>query len=243
MVILPAMAERQADSWQALLDLYERLSEGWTLVGGQMVHLHCAERGYSPLRPTDDADMVLDIKANAEILLEFTTVLQDEMGFEADGITANGKQHRWKGTNSKASIDVLIPANVGERLPLRKGATGSQTIQTPGGIQALHRTEVVAVTAAGREGFVRRPNLVGALIIKAAAHEVISDPLKGRHRADFATLAAMVSASDFRDEELSTSERKRLRAMITRTRADRAVMGAHDDAEDGLERLERRLDR
>jgi hypothetical protein len=28
-----------------VLDLYDRLSDGWTLIGGQLVHLHCAERG------------------------------------------------------------------------------------------------------------------------------------------------------------------------------------------------------
>lgn len=113
MVTLPAMAEAQAASWQALLDLYEHLPEGWTLIGGQMVHLHCAERGHAPLRPTDDADAVLDIKANAEILLNFTTVLQDDMKFKADGITATGKQHRWIHAETKASIDVLLPDNVG----------------------------------------------------------------------------------------------------------------------------------
>lgn len=42
------MLAGQTASWHALLDLYERHPEGWTLVGGQMVHLHCAERDYSP---------------------------------------------------------------------------------------------------------------------------------------------------------------------------------------------------
>ena len=45
MIVLPPMSVAQTASWHALLDVYERLPAGWTLIGGQMVHLHCAERG------------------------------------------------------------------------------------------------------------------------------------------------------------------------------------------------------
>ena len=64
MIVLPPMLAAQTASWHALMDLYGRHAEGWTLVGGQMVHLHCAERDYSPIRPTDDADAVLDVRAD-----------------------------------------------------------------------------------------------------------------------------------------------------------------------------------
>ena len=60
-VTMPAMGEAQKQSWQALMDLYERVNAGWTLIGGQLVHLHCAERGASPARPTNDIDTVVDI--------------------------------------------------------------------------------------------------------------------------------------------------------------------------------------
>jgi len=232
------MSVAQTASWHALLDLDERHPAGWTLIGGQMVHLHCAERGYVSPRPTDDADAVLDIRANPQILLEFTRALRD-LEFVADGITAEGQQHRWK--RDRASIDVLIPDNVGERLARRTGVTGSPTIQTPGGIQALHRSKAVAVDVAGRPGHVRRPSLVGALIMKAAAHTVPVDPHRGRHRSDFATMAALVAASDFVDERLSKKERQYLRDMVDATRADRSVMGSQRDAEDGLIRVERRI--
>jgi len=232
------MSVAQTASWHALLDLYERLPAGWTLIGGQMVQVHCAERAAVSPRPTDDADAVLDIRANPQILLEFTRALRD-LEFVADGITAEGPQHRWK--RDWASIDVLIPDNVGERLARRTGVTGSPTIQTPGGIQALHRSEVVAVDVAGRLGHVRRPSLVGALIMKAAAHTVPVDPHRGRHRSDFATLAALVAASDFADERLSKKERHYLRDIVDATRADRSVMGSRPNADDGLIRVERRI--
>ncbi|RYZ65459.1 MAG: periplasmic heavy metal sensor, partial [Proteobacteria bacterium] len=105
------MPPEQTASWLGLLDLHERLPHGWTLIGGQLVHLHCAERGQFPVRPTNDADTVIDVRASR-----------------------------------------------------RHGVTGSPTLSTAGATQALKRSETVAVTVEGREGAVRRPNLVGALV-------------------------------------------------------------------------------
>jgi hypothetical protein len=39
MFVLPAMQPEQTASWLGVLDLYDHLSEGWTLIGGQLVHL------------------------------------------------------------------------------------------------------------------------------------------------------------------------------------------------------------
>jgi hypothetical protein len=33
-----------------------------------MVHLHCAEHGYDPPRPTDDVDTVIDVRADPGLL-------------------------------------------------------------------------------------------------------------------------------------------------------------------------------
>ncbi len=64
MIVLPAMPPEQTASWIGVLDLYDHLSEGWTLIGGQLVHLHCAERRQFPVRPTNDADTVIDVRAD-----------------------------------------------------------------------------------------------------------------------------------------------------------------------------------
>ena len=61
-VVLPAMNAAQQQSWHALMELYERVNHDWTLIGGQLVHLHCAERGASPTRPTNDVDTVVDLR-------------------------------------------------------------------------------------------------------------------------------------------------------------------------------------
>ena len=68
MIFLPRMPPEQTASWMGLLDLHERLADGWTLIGGQLVHLHCAQRGQFPVRPTNDADTVIDVRADPTML-------------------------------------------------------------------------------------------------------------------------------------------------------------------------------
>ena len=53
------MSDAQEAAWGALMELSERVETGWTLIGGQLVHLHCAERGLAPARPTNDVDAVV----------------------------------------------------------------------------------------------------------------------------------------------------------------------------------------
>jgi hypothetical protein len=142
MIVLPVMPDEQTASWLALLDLYARLDHGWTLIGGQLVHLHCAERGRYPDRATNDADTVIDVRADPTMLHTFTRALTD-LGFRSAGVSAEGLQHRW--LRDAASLDVLLPEGIGVRARARPGVTGSPTLPTQGGTQALARTEVVAV--------------------------------------------------------------------------------------------------
>ena len=95
---------------------------------------------------------------------------------------------------------------------------------------------------AGREGAVRRPNLIGALVGKAAALSNAGDPGPGdpglgRHRRDFVTLAGLLTARDVRTEELTKKDRQRLRAMVAAARRDRALMLELPNAETSLGRL------
>jgi hypothetical protein len=234
-ILLPAMPEDQTASWIALLDLYEHLDRGWTLVGGQLVHLHCAERGRFPERATHDADTVVDVRADASILRTFTKALAD-LGFTPSGVSAEGHQHRW--LREKASIDVLLPEGIGERSAARAGVTGSPTLSTQGGTQALERSHTVSVTVDGREGFVRRPNLVGALVVKAAAHTNVGDRDLRRHRRDFLVLAGLITAGDFASEELSKKDRQRLRAMLTAIQKDRELVLELPSAAESIARLQ-----
>lgn len=234
-VILPAMTQAQTQSWHALMDLHERVSSDWALIGGQLVHLHCAERGVSPARPTNDVDAVVNIRASQTVLADFTGALRD-LGFAPD-TSGDGIQHRWR--RDFAQIDVLIPEGVGQRAAARPGAGGAPTIPSPGTTQALNRSEPVMVLASGKTGTVLRPNLVGALVGKAAARtEIPSDRASTRHCVDFVVLADLVSARDFRDAKLVSKDRTRLRRMLTYCRRDDSAMSVENAAE-ALNRLER----
>lgn len=234
-VQLPALSEAPKQSWHALMDLYEQVNSNWTPIGGQLVHLHCAERGVFPTRPTNDVDTVVNVRASPTILATFTGALKD-LGFTAD-TSGDGIQHRWR--RDLAQIDVLIPEGVGERAAATTGAGGAPTIPSPGTTQALSRSEPVLVLAEDRTGTVLRPNLVGALVAKAAARtEIASDRAIARHCTDFVLLAGLISARDFRETELVKKDRARLRKMLICCRKDDSAMAAENAAE-ALERLER----
>ncbi len=230
-VALPVMTPAQEQAWLCLLAMADRMAQGWCLVGGQMVHLHCAERGVAPNRPTDDGDAVLDVRARPDILAQFTRGLL-ELGFVSRGVSMEGHEHRW--VNGAAQIDVLIPSSVGERGRARRGATGGTTLETPGAQQALNRTQLIDVQVAGRAGRIPRPDLRGALVMKAAAYSVTNDSYRERHLVDLAVLATLIRrADDFAG--LTKRDRTHLAA---------ALAAAHDRPElvAGIEGSERGLD-
>jgi len=233
LVALSSRSERHVRSWHALMDIAPLLPPGsWTVVGGSMVYLHCAERGAAATRDTHDVDAMLNVRAHPHILMEFTGRLR-EIGFAAGGETFMGHQHRW--TDGEGSVDVLIPNGVGQRAAKRRGVGGGTTVQSPGGIQALERSEPVDVLVQGREARLWRPNLLGALVGKAAALSITVDPNPQRHLADFVTLLGLVRARD----DLSSLTKRDAHHL---GRAVRAIGGSIDrfgvaDADLGLARL------
>lgn len=47
----------------ALIELAPTFGDNWLLVGGQMVFLHEVERRATDVRPTDDVDVVVNLRA------------------------------------------------------------------------------------------------------------------------------------------------------------------------------------
>lgn len=141
-LILPAMTPRQEASWRGLIAVSKRVAGGWCLVGGQMVQLWCWERGSEPVRPTDDGDAILDIRANPDIMRVFTQALVDS-GFEPDGEDWHGHQHRW--VDGAGQIDILLPEGIGPRAR-RVGVRGGTTLETPGAQNVLYRAEPLEVS-------------------------------------------------------------------------------------------------
>lgn len=236
-VTLPRMSTAQENSWLALIELAQRVPRGWTIVGGQLVHLLCFERGATPNRPTDDGDAALDVRAQPTILRDFTQALTD-MGFLADPPDWRGHQHRWR--KHDAVIDVLIPRFLGSGAS-RTGVTGGTTLAAPGAQKALDRSEWVHVTVGEVSGVVPRPTLVGAISAKAAALEIVNDPQWRRHVQDMTILSTLITAGD--DMSIYTPrEIGRIRNAIGQTITDPSIVASIDDAGFGLSRLSQALD-
>ena len=232
LVTLPPLGGRAAESWSGLLDLSETMPDGWCLVGGFMVLLHCLERGAVPTRPTDDGDMVVDLRARPTILRDVTGALM-RLGFAADGITAEGHQHRW--IRGGAIIDVLLPEGIGERAGRATGIGGSTTLQAPGTTQALDRAQRVRIQQGDRIGSIQRPDLLGALVAKAAALSIPEGARGARHIVDFCNLAALVGRRDLAG--LTPKDRRRLRQMLSAAEAHPELIAEVDGAADGLRRI------
>jgi len=230
--VAPAMTAAQEQSWNGLLDVGDTLRDGWCLVGGQLVHLHCWERGASPTRPTDDGDAVVDVRGTTAGLHRFTAELV-RLGFQSSGETMEGHQHRW--VRDAAQIDVLVPTRTAH-FTQRRGVTGGTTLETPGAQQALDRTELVEVTVAGRTGTVPRPRLFGAIVAKAAAYTT-NDPGRDRHMADFVVLTTLAGRRDYSAETITDRDREYLGHICAMTNNTRHIWTGIQGGEDGLQRL------
>ena len=226
------MTPKQEASWRGMLAVSRLVRSGWCVVGGQMVQLWCWERGAVPTRPTDDGDAVLDIRARPSIMHDFTSALVAS-GYEPDGETWEGHQHRW--TNGVGQIDILLPEGIGSRAR-RRGVRGGTTLETPGAQNVLDRSEARAISISGEVGTIFRPSLQGALLAKAYAFGVTSDPLRRRHLDDLAVLATLIRLSDRVGDGLATKERNKL-FMAYKSAANDPMISGEPGAEEALARL------
>jgi len=199
---LPTDDPRGRALWIGLLDLADLQSASWTLIGAQMVALHASEHGVTPGRLSVDADILFDVRLVSEGPSVLAKALLS-LGFELAGISATGVGHRFQ--RGPAIIDVLAPEGVGERARTDV-LSGAHTVQVPGGSQALTRSEYVEVVADDRPGRIRRPNLLGAILLKARAIEV--DDVPDAQRSDLALLLSLVEDPFVLRSELKPTERK-----------------------------------
>jgi len=83
---------------------------------------------------------------------------------------------------------------------------GARTLEVPGGTQALRRSAEAEVRLGAREGALPRPDLLGAILVKARAVEV--DDLPDAQRRDVAFLLSLVPDPWAMREDLRGQERK-----------------------------------
>ncbi len=232
-IILPMLVGGQRASWLGLIEVSAIIPDEWSLIGGQLVQLHCWERGMSPARVTDDVDAVLDVKANPKILRNFTSTLH-EIGFRPDLPTSQGHQLRWR--REEAIIDVLIARGVGERASRKTGISGSTTLETIGGQGALNNSEKIQISLDGKIATINRPHLTGALVIKSAAYSNPSDRSKDRHLQDLATLATMYSLGDS-ERKVTKKERVRVRTALAELQKRKDILSEVEGSPEGIERV------
>lgn len=237
-ISLPELSSGQKASWIGLLEISKIIPDEWSLIGGQLVQLHCWERNAIPTRVTNDVDTVLDVRAEPKILLKFTSALK-EIGFSANTPTFQGHQHRW--VREEAIIDVLIARGLGERAALRKGVSGGTTLETSGGQGALDRTEKIQVAIGQNEGIINRPSLIGALLIKSAAFSNPLDRARDRHLEDIALLSTLLTAADV-PGDFSKNEIARLSTVVGVLDSRIEILNSIRDSLEGLERLKLLID-
>lgn len=125
LIELPALPAPINELWHVLLDLGERLTAPWSVIGGQMVLLHVLEHGQVPPQVSQDGDVIADIRSDATAITAIVAQL-GALGFELDGISADGLAHRYTrdAEPRRVVIDVLAPEGVGERANLQTSPPG-----------------------------------------------------------------------------------------------------------------------
>lgn len=190
----------------------------WTLVGGLMVQLLAYEAGETGVRATTDIDILGDARQRATI--EKIAEALDDDGFVLElPSSTDGVSHRW--CRGDLIVDLLAPDGLRIDPPMLGGV---RTIQIPGGSQALARTATVEVEIDGAIAQVRRPTLLGALLIKARSILVHADP--DAQRADLVLLLSLIEDPRATAEQLKGGEQSWLRKCEAQLGLDDPVLMA-----------------
>ncbi|MFJ6633343.1 hypothetical protein ACIQMR_18420 [Streptomyces sp. NPDC091376] len=179
------------------------------MIGGQMVLLHGLEHDRTPPAASQDLDVLADVLSSPESLRLLVSALRD-LGFESDGVSPEGKAHRYTRRDGAGElvVDLLAPDHLGERADLTTTPPGS-TLEVPGGRQAVQRTEGVKVQLDERVGVIYRPSLLGAIVGKAAALSIPTAP-KDKHYRDLAFLLSLPGNPITLKRELTKGDKRRL---------------------------------
>jgi hypothetical protein len=147
------------------LDLAEAFGADmdWSLIGGLMVQLHGVQHDDDP-RPTVDIDVLGDARRRPVMTERMAQILIDRGGEVAMPPRSN-KKLGYRFEIDGEVVEILGPDGLTSD---PKTVNGLTTFQVPGGTQALGRTEIVLVSLDGAPPRkLRRPNLLGAILIKA----------------------------------------------------------------------------
>ena len=178
----------------------------WCLVGGLMVALFAIEAGQLQ-RPTTDIDILGDARQRPSGTSAVTERLESLGGAlkEASGLES---QRGFRFEVDGQIVDVLAPDGLAAP-PTTTG--GMQTIQIPGGSQALQRVEAVEIVVDDTRARLLRPTLLGAILLKARSLEVHTRTQD--QREDLITLLSLLTDPRTATESMKPTERRWLRSV------------------------------
>lgn len=185
--------------WEVIAELSGHLKDrDWSLVGGLMVQLHAYEHAASIRRATTDIDILANARKQDLRLVADALMSQ---GFDLDTPDLDGVVHRLR--RGDVELDLLAPDGLKEPAVLYGTVT---TFSAPGGTQALARTETVEVEIDSRRFRLRRPSLLGAVLMKARALPGHKD--LDAQRADLVLLLSLIDDPRELAAEISRAERR-----------------------------------
>ncbi len=210
-IYIEAPSEGSKRLWGRAIEIARALGEGtrWTLIGGLMVQLHAFEH-QSDSRLTDDIDVLGDSRQRPSMTQRIAEMLQ-ERGGEMRMPPLSNEDLGYQFDLDGEIVEVLGTEGV-KADPKTIGKY--TTFKVPGGTQALNRSEVVMVKMEGEPAVaMRRPSLLGAILIKA---RVIAKERKEKFDSDRQDFVRLLSLMDdprtLADEgELKKTEKKWLR--------------------------------
>jgi hypothetical protein len=210
---IEAPSEESKRLWSKALEIARELGEStkWTLVGGLMVQLHAFEHQHSS-RLTDDIDVLGDSRRRPHMTQRIAEVLE-ELGGKMRMPPSSNEDLGYQFDLDGETVEVLGPDGV----KVDPKTIGKYTtFRVPGGTQALNRSEVVMVGIGGKPAVaMRRPSLLGAILIKA---RVVAKRRKEKFDSDRQDLVLLLSLIDdpralATEGKLKRSERKWLRTI------------------------------
>jgi hypothetical protein len=209
LVELPVLAGPLDTLWDLIVDLAEQLPPtGWVLVGGQMTMLHGLLAGRVATRASQDVDVLADLLTDDAGLARCVRVVR-ELDLEPQR-DSDGRVYRFVRAADNVRADLLAPDHTPPRRRLR--TVGGDTIRIEGGTQALQRAMSVRVIKGARSVVVPVPDLLGALVLKAAAWAADSRD-RERHSGDAAFLVSLMPDPLAERSRFAGSDRKRLQRL------------------------------
>jgi hypothetical protein len=182
----------------------------WCLIGGLMVQLHAYEHGMGS-RPTTDIDVLGDARRRPSMTERLARTLK-RLGGELRLPSSTDVKLGYQFEIDGETVEVLGPDGLRD---YPRTLESFETVMVSGGTQALKRTEKVQISITGAElVVVRRPTLLGAILIKARALASARDKL-AEHREDLIRLLTFVEdpRALAATGALKPAERKWLRAI------------------------------